>query len=67
MNQNSFMVDCFKASDKVTVNARELQKILQDKYRVENELRVIYSKLELANALLAAKSQEITVSLDVKV
>jgi len=67
MNQNNFMMDYFRVSDKVSVNARELQKVLQDKYRYENELKTIKAKLAIANSLLAARNEEINVQLDITV
>ena len=67
MQQEEFLKEFFNETATVEVNARELQKLLQDKLTIERKLRVVLNKLELTNALLEAKQEDkIKVSLDVK-
>lgn len=67
MTQNSFLTECFGASDEVTVNALELQATLKAKLCLECELKNIKAKLELANSLIEARNRAYTVSLDISV
>ena len=66
MNQNTFLKEYFDESTTVEVNARELQKLLQDKLTIERKLKITMDKLAVANALLEVKQETIKVSLDVK-
>ena len=66
MQQEEFLKEYFDETTTVEVNARELQKLLQDKLTVERKLKIIMDKLAVANALLETKQDTITVSLDVK-
>ena len=66
MKQEEFLKEYFDETTTVEVNARELQKLLQDKLTVERKLKITMDKLAVANALLETKQDTITVSLDVK-
>ena len=67
MKQEEFLKEFFNETAAVEVNARELQKLLQDKLTIERKLKIVLNKLELTNALLEAKQEDkIKVSLDVK-
>ena len=67
MQQDTFLAEFFNETATVEVNARELQKLLQDKLTIERKLKIVLNKLELTSALLEAKQEDkIKVSLDVK-
>ena len=66
MKQDTFLCECFHAHETVTVNANELQKMLQEKNKLTMDLKRVTNKLEIANALLAASKDKISVSLDVR-
>jgi len=52
MNEDTFLAEVFRKKDTVTVNANELQKILQDKRRTAAELVRLSKRItELNNAL----------------
>lgn len=66
MNQDTFLCEYFHTHETVIVNAIELQKMLQEKNKLEIDLKRVTNKLEIANALLTASREQLTVSLDVK-
>jgi len=66
MKQDMFLAEFFDKTTTVEVNARELQKLLQDKAKLERKLKATTDKLIVANALLRAREDKIKVSLDVK-
>ena len=55
MTQTTFLVDFFHSDTEVIVNARELQKLLQAKQKLERENKKLREQLELNEALNANK------------
>jgi len=71
MTQDQLLTDYFTSTDKLTVNARELQQVLKNNAKMQRELEVMGTKLDMTNMLLErAKAKMIeyeTVKLDVVV
>jgi len=71
MTQGQLLTDYFTPTDKVTVNARELQQVLKDNAKMKRKLKTIDTKLDMANMLLELTKAKMieyeTVKLDVVV
>lgn len=59
MTQEQFRAEFFREGEKVTVDANELQKLINEKKLLEAKVKTLTYKLDLATALAYERPKEV--------
>jgi len=60
MTQEGFLLDTFKSTEQVTVNANELQALIRDKRALERELQTKTAQVTLLETALSSSKAKYT-------